>query len=500
MKISKDMNIDEVSIPENMQIYKYTKSHIIINFNEILNNVTDNLKYFKLFGSHRNAKEKICHYANWFHNFYDPDRDVLISIVRMKYKIDKQRLIYTESAFFSDLEDIFTDKIIKLIYEMTDDQYIIDLEANLKKVKSKNEYNSKFTNRHGRIALAAMIATNVTSPVVNHYLENNKDIQKKIFMSKYVSKILLIFEKYEAKESELEQVSIVNKITLIIEMKINESKTHAKMWERQNNQSNSPAIMEMQLMKVALADLIHKAKFSGNIVIFIIVAITDNIDRQLIGRSAYDSFIIDIDQTQGELSQLEIIDMNHITMDENQSVISEIEIKEINKLFQDRMIMITKKNFNKLMRNIKPNPYQILLVSLFISSKLHNFNNRLSQENYIKAALVMSHDLKLAKYVLLPEIILANPKTSVKRRVSSKIVTKIYESPLYNVLERQYSDFFGTELKDGDKKNNPLIKIFLELNSWIFEPILENDYNKELNDNISSSVLSHELLRFILSI
>lgn len=479
-------------LPEEAQYYTATKKHIIVNFDEYLDENTGDINVFELFGSHRNVIDKICHYSNWFIHHYDEDKDILNSLLNIKCQIDKPRLVYTESAFFADIEDIFTDKIKNAILQMVEDQYLVDLEDGLDE-DAKN-YNSNFKNEHGVMVLAAMVASNLLSPAANHFAIENKDpsFNKKNFMMLYTTKMINVFER--------DDVEIVNKLFMLLDMKLNESKIHKKMWDRQKNQSNTETLLMIKLLKVTLADVLHKVVFEGNLVKYIIVAAEDNIKRAIIGRSAYDSYIIDVDKTQGELSALELIDMNHVSSDENHIIYSEIETNSIDKMFKRRPIFITKEEFKSLRKNLRPNQDQIQLVSLFVSSKLNNFNNNLNQEQYIKAALIMRHELLNSKYTVLPDIILANPKSSVKRRVSSRIISKIYESSLYKVLENQYTDCFGSKLKENDKKDNPLVGIFLDLNSWVFESQRSENFEEEINRDVSSAILSHELLRFILSI
>lgn len=499
MSIDKLSPIDKTTLPEEAQFYQPSKKHVIIKFDKYLGEYSDNLNTFTMIGSHRNVIKKICDYANWFIYFYDEDMDIMHSLVRIKYQIQKQKLVYTESAFLGDIEDIFTYGLVKRIFQMVDDQYIVDLEEDLDDYD--DSYISKYTNEHGKLILAIMIAINLTSPAANHYAKYAEIENNKSFMTKYVSRIVTIFEKFDALLNDKEPINFINKLCMTVDMKINESRVHKKMWERQSNQSQSVPIYMVKLIRITLADLLHKVQFSGNFVSFVTVSLEDNINRYIIGRSPFDSYIMDIEKTQGELSTLELLDMNNTCVDENQIIISEIEIKEIDNMLANRMIFITKDRFEFMMENLKPCKEQIQLVSWFISSKLNHYNSNFNQEYYLKAALVMAHDLRLQKYNILPDIILANSKASVKRRVSSKIISKIYESSYYKVLETRYQDYFGDDLKEDDKKNNPIIKIFLELNGWIFEKVTPNDEDREeINDNISSIILSHELLRFYLSL
>ena len=85
-----------------------------------------------------NNLDKICKYSNYFINFYDTDKELPLSYLRIKSIIDNKEYVTKKKAFIRMVYSLFfTDSIIEKICKMVDDNYITNLKKEGDKKRSK---------------------------------------------------------------------------------------------------------------------------------------------------------------------------------------------------------------------------------------------------------------------------------------------------------------------------------------------------------------------------
>lgn len=132
--------------------------------------------------SYINQLDVITSYTNFFINNYDPDNELVTAYLKIKYALDKQKMFDTENmnAYIDFIYEVmFTDSMVQKIVQMTEENYLDDIETSEedKKKYVKNEKKHleslEFTNTHVKILLEISFGMKIMSPVLFHYLQLN---------------------------------------------------------------------------------------------------------------------------------------------------------------------------------------------------------------------------------------------------------------------------------------------------------------------------------------
>lgn len=139
--------------------------------------------------SYKNQLDSITSYINFFMNCYDPDNELAIAYLKLKYEIDKQKHFTKDNmgALIDFIYDIiFTPTMIEKIRNMVYDNYLDDIENTSTDDKKKYKKNEKkhlesleFTNMHIKVLLRISMGIKIIAPVLFHYVaKNNIKIDK----------------------------------------------------------------------------------------------------------------------------------------------------------------------------------------------------------------------------------------------------------------------------------------------------------------------------------
>lgn len=120
-------------------------------------------------------------YINYFINKYDPENELVMGYLKLKYALDEVKL-YDGSNVHAliDLiyEIIFTDTMCQKIRNMVEDNYLDDIERDTTKYKSTSNQDYleslEFTNEHNKILLRISFGMRIICPVMYHYFCINK--------------------------------------------------------------------------------------------------------------------------------------------------------------------------------------------------------------------------------------------------------------------------------------------------------------------------------------
>lgn len=139
--------------------------------------------------SYKNQLDSITSYINFFMNCYDPDNELAIAYLKLKYEIDKQKHFTKDNmgALIDFIYDIiFTPTMVEKIRNMVYDNYLDDIENTSTDDKKKYKKNEKkhlesleFTNMHIKVLLRISMGIKIIAPVLFHYVaKNNIKIDK----------------------------------------------------------------------------------------------------------------------------------------------------------------------------------------------------------------------------------------------------------------------------------------------------------------------------------
>ena len=192
LKVQTPTDIDRGKLTSKINTWKPKKSEVmveqdgnlfVVHFDKIFNQ--PNLKPLTNFilkkSSYINQLPIITRYTNFFINCYDPENDLCMAYLKLKYALDKERKFNetnTEALIDLIYEIMFTDRLCEKITRMVEENYLDDIEKgdeSGKYKKNNKEYleSLEFTNEHIKILLRISFGIKIMSPVLFHYLTLN---------------------------------------------------------------------------------------------------------------------------------------------------------------------------------------------------------------------------------------------------------------------------------------------------------------------------------------
>ena len=142
MKVQTPTDIDRGKLTSKMNTWKPKKSEVmveqdgnlfVVHFDKIFNQ--PNLKPLTNFilkkSSYINQLPIITRYTNFFINCYDPENDLCMAYLKLKYALDKERKFNetnTEALIDLIYEIMFTDRLCEKITRMVEENYLDDIE------------------------------------------------------------------------------------------------------------------------------------------------------------------------------------------------------------------------------------------------------------------------------------------------------------------------------------------------------------------------------------
>lgn len=252
--------IDRSKLTSKINTWKPKKSEIlvtydgnlfIVNFDKIFNQ--PNLKPLSNFilkkSSYINQLNIISRYTNFFMNCYDPENDLAMAYLKIKYALDKEKKFNennTDALIDFIYEIMFTDRMRDKIIQMVEENYLDDIEKGDNEGKYKKggkEYleSLEFTNHHVKILLRISFGIKIMSPVLFHYLTLNN-------MNKLDKDSDLIFRFYERLFPLFSgDVNIFNKLFVYCKTKVLDASAH-----------NSTIFQQREIFGVDIYNVINK--------------------------------------------------------------------------------------------------------------------------------------------------------------------------------------------------------------------------------------------------
>jgi hypothetical protein len=203
------------------------------------------------------------HYLNYFEKFYDIDRELVIIYCQLKYIMDFNKE-YNKLNFLNDLKRyiIFNRSILRKIFMMNEDNYIIPFKAKKGKYVPSLHYNTN----HAKILMQMSLLINMVFPLITHfaYLKNVDNIDG------------ILLEVYD-EILDLSYVDIYNKLyeTTMTEVKESE-RVHATLWAMQDIRSKNPTTHIISSIENIMLNIMPKYTYNQNIINFNITSIRMN--------------------------------------------------------------------------------------------------------------------------------------------------------------------------------------------------------------------------------
>lgn len=210
--------------------------------------------------SYEKQLDVIVRYINFFMKFYDPENEMALAYLKIKFALDKQKRFNEDNM--DELIDLiyevfFTDSIIEKINRLVEDNYLDDIESTEESRKYINKEKKhleslEFTNRHIKMLLRISFGMKCMSPIMLHYVFiNNIKLEKDSdLIFRFYRRLFDIFT---------EDVDLYNKLFVYVKAKVLESKSH-----------NNPIFEQREILGIdeyiVIRSFLHKVLISENVV------------------------------------------------------------------------------------------------------------------------------------------------------------------------------------------------------------------------------------------
>jgi len=477
--------------PRDDQKYVYYDGKlVIIPFEEIYQQDISAIKTFVIKKeSYVKRLGDITNYINYFINFYDQEKELVMAYLKMKFLIDnKKTKIKSPTAFIKAMYSIvFTDSMQEKISNMVEDNHFYDLTS-----KDGKRYTEQleFTNDHAKIMMKISVSMKIMVPILFHYI-NTYNIGKDVPLFNFYEKLFYMYS---------EDIDIYNKLWITIQAKVKNSFSKNRLiWEQREILGEDTLTKADEMLKEKIiSETMFKYRFDSNIIHFNAVVIERQLGYFII--EPYEHTLVQLDSKKDSegLSGLDKLEMNSYKIDESLVILSNINIKNTIKMIKKSMnIDIPKEEIEFYKKHHKINKFQVQLVYYYYAKYFGGYRdlNLLTRKQYLKLLVLLKRRLQLQGLVYLPEILTGNVEKLNKRTIQNqKFLMKIENSAIYQTL---VNEKFST--LEELKKSNLILNLLSTIINTTFT-IVDYDNDDKLGDKLevhNPDILSDEFLNFL---
>ena len=165
--------MDTWEVPKEDALVTNVRNLVIIPVTKVIGCQSETLDMFiirpkKCYNS-QVVRDHICLVINYFEKFFDPDKELLMVISRIKYMIDNVPG-YTKEAFIHDVRVYILCPTLKAkVRSLADYNYA--LELSYKNLTASLQY----TDEHAKTLLMMSIFMNFVIPLITHFASKNRE-------------------------------------------------------------------------------------------------------------------------------------------------------------------------------------------------------------------------------------------------------------------------------------------------------------------------------------
>jgi hypothetical protein len=209
-------------------------------------------------------------YINYFINKYDPENDLVMGYLKMKWLLDEKKkyppLVVPDDGSISNvknelqifIDDIyhyfFSDRVCEKIKQMVEDNYLDDIESSESQYKSSKKYmkSLEFDNNHIKILLRISMGMKMICPIIHHYLLINRVRPTAVTEKKDENIIYYIYRPLFDLLTD-PGINIFNKLYVYIDSKVYDSAYHnEKMFGQREVLGDDIALVTERFVKTRL--------------------------------------------------------------------------------------------------------------------------------------------------------------------------------------------------------------------------------------------------------
>jgi len=262
--------MDSWEIPKQDALVTNVRNLIIMPITNVLGCQSDTLDMFvirpkKCYNS-QVVRDHICLVDNYFEKYFDPDKELLMVIARIKYMIDNWAG-YTKEAFIHDIRNyILCESIKQKVRKLADYNYA--LELSYKNLTASLQY----TDEHAKTLLMMSIFMNFVIPLITHFANKNREPEIDEFIMDVYDDILTMYD-----------TNIFSKLFETSYSNVSKSEyKNAPLWMKQDIRGKDSVTHSRDSVDNIILNIMPKYAFDRNIVALNYTSIQKNTSCQIL--------------------------------------------------------------------------------------------------------------------------------------------------------------------------------------------------------------------------
>lgn len=443
----------------------------------------------------------LCKYMDYFIEFFDEDKELPVTMIHIKNKLDSKKESLTTKEFVKLIQiKFFRDSSLKRnIYRMVDANYDLDVTVDKKTGRVFNG-PTDFTNEEVKHLLAISIFMKMVIPVISQYISTNTKYTK-LELSNLVTEVFVDCFYNMGTYEDIDGDDLMTKLYIFTRDKIlKHYGANSVLW---NQQCALRGLTENRhidtiLTKHLLGNNMFKFQFDNNIIAFL----KSIVETQLlctINKVKYKANPIRIDGVKdvNGLSPIDKLNQSMAKLDEGQVIRCEKSLQDIDRFKKEWDIYPTDDELCYYLENFYlDSAFHMELLGYFYAHLFDGYTELSTMEMDVKLELLVVAKRKLENdgYIALPRLLTSVTigKTSARTLQSAKYTAKLTASNDYiDITTKKYKSLKG----QYDNVINDMISTVLNSNFSYVEydnPAL----TKELIV-FDENVIGEELLRFM---
>ena len=476
-------------------IKKASVKTVDMMFDKIFDNPNlETLNSFVLKRKQAYYKNTDCHvpYANYFIEFYDPDDEFVLAILKIKAMIDRKEE-YCADLFRRDIYRlIITDSMVDKIKKMVRDNYTF----NITKKKNKRSSNNTIVYEmvHAHILMDISMAIKLLIPVISHfeYMNKIKDING--FTLSCIEPL------YDIMAGD---INIKGKLyESIHKLVLSTSRNHRGHWEREEIAGINFESKTNDILDKIMHDIMYKYVFNDNMITFNTKTTKYDLGWSMRGNDFRRFKQLQNIEDEDGLSDIDKLEMIKAKFDEGRLVTSRVNMRQT--LTELKMITgldkLSEEVWDDMVTyyedNIVINVTQRDLVKQFFGQYFKNIEDLdIPRREYMMLIIILKRMLTNMGFAMFQHMLTSNMVQGPNKKLPKKKIVKILESQKYQSLFEKYEQV--SYLLDKHDIYFSYLTIFTNSDYYLVDYDYKDLVGKKLKIPPDSDIVFDEYFKFL---
>ena len=489
--------------PNNDELYMEFKGDYVLAHYEKLGLREDNkLAIYVVKKKHYKDKGRmadICKVINYFTCFFDPEHELVNSMMTTKFLIDQKPNLAISAFQKIVLKEITTERFIEKIKTMTNYLYRINIDSD---VEGKYKSTPKISNDQARQIVATMFAIRCILPICIHFSDtNNNFVSKKDYIPCFGKIIRKLINKMERND-----VHFFTALERFVKYRID------RAWKqdigicvkkKQLYGMTQELYLEEVINEVILVKSLYKIDYNRSVVSFIDGVIFSYHKNFKIENFKFKPVEIDPQENSDDdgerITHAEAIEMTVYRIDESNTMINEVNTEKVLKKIRKKFNFdIPEEEFRYYEETMVISPISKLFLESFYAKIFHDPNAVLDIDRTVTIELIvyLKKYLQYKGMILIPQLLTAKMRGKYKENTikNQKFLDKIRTSDVYkSVISKKF-----TYISEINPKEDLLVKKFSTFINCQFEFVdFDGPDNALIYEDMDQDLIIYEFSLFL---